>query len=95
MISTGCSLRKELESAEFCWWLTNIHSAILFLVKLDGRFEFDSIKQWLVIFVRCYRITCSNVLRWDSKMDISTNYQYVCSAQARVNRIVVDTVYKS
>ena len=42
IISTDCSLRKELESAEFCWWLINIHSAILFLVKLDGRFEFDS-----------------------------------------------------
>ena len=42
IISTGCSLRKELESAEFCWWLINIHSEILFLVKLDGRFEFDS-----------------------------------------------------
>ena len=41
IISTDCSLRKELESAEFCWWLINIHSAILFLVKLDGRFEFD------------------------------------------------------
>ena len=45
IISTDCSLRKELESAEFCWWLINIHSAILFLVKLDGRFEFDSNKQ--------------------------------------------------
>ena len=42
IISTDCSLQKELESAEFCWWLINIYSAILFLVKLDGRFEFDS-----------------------------------------------------
>ena len=47
IISTDCSLRKELESAEFCWWLINIHSEILFLVKLDGRFEFDSTNRWL------------------------------------------------